>query len=81
MQFREDRSYHVKRARAELDAAYRAQTPTIAAVHLKLCASHMKLAKNLESSEAQAELQWIERCDPFHRNILGSPPAMREHSC
>jgi hypothetical protein len=40
----DERTYHVERARAELDAAYRAERADIAAIHLKLCALHMERA-------------------------------------
>lgn len=40
----DERTYHVERARAELDAAYRAERAEIAAIHLKLCALHMERA-------------------------------------
>ena len=70
-----DRSYHVERARAELDAAYRAERSGIAAIHLRLCALHMEQARVLAdqpASEGEGELQWIERCRPLHESCLTS---------
>ena len=48
-----DRDYHVERARAELDAAYRAVGSDAAQAHLRLCSMHMARAKALLESEAR----------------------------
>ena len=43
----DDKDYHVARARAELDAAYRAEPSSAAEAHLKLAAIHMRRAQSL----------------------------------
>ena len=67
-----EREYHVERARAELDAAYRAAGSDSAAAHLRLCSLHMARAKALleAASAAAPELEWIESCRPLHEKCL-----------
>jgi hypothetical protein len=69
-----DREYHVERARAELDAAYRAAGSEAAAAHLRLCSMHMARAKTLMEapSKAPPELEWIENCRPLHERCLAA---------
>lgn len=67
-----DRQYHIERARAELDAAYRACGADAAESHLRLCSMHMARAKALleEEVSAPAELEWMESCRPLHERCL-----------
>jgi len=67
-----DREYHVARARAELDSAYRAADSESASAHLRLCSMHMARARTLleAASERLPELEWIERCRPLHEKSL-----------
>lgn len=67
-----DREYHVERARAELDAAYRAAGSSAARAHLSLCSMHMARARALleTASERRPELEWIESCRPLHERCL-----------
>ena len=65
-----DKDYHVVRARAELDAAYRAESSAVAAVHLKLAAIHMRRAQLFSEVRREAEMVWIERCAPLHQTHL-----------
>jgi hypothetical protein len=65
MQTADDKEFHVARARAELDAAYRAERSEVAAAHLKLSALHMRRAQQLVV-QSDMELSWIERCAPLH---------------
>lgn len=53
-----DYDYHVNRARAEMDCAYRARTHAAAAAHMKLSALHMDSARSARRSDlagAEAE--------------------------
>jgi hypothetical protein len=65
-----DRDYHVERTRMELDAAYRAVGSGAAAAHLRLCSMHMARARSLPDPATPPELEWIERCRPFHEWFL-----------
>ena len=38
----DDRNYHLERARAELDLAYRAERKDVAAAHMRLSSLHMQ---------------------------------------
>jgi len=69
-----DREYHVERARAELDAAYRAAGSEAAQAHLRLCSMHMARARTLpvQASSAPPELEWIEICRPLHEKCLST---------
>lgn len=73
MQTCDDKDFHVARARAELDAAYRAERSEVAAAHLKLSALHMRRAQQLVASQ-DMELTWIERCAPLHRTRAALSP-------
>jgi hypothetical protein len=44
-----DREYHLQRARAELDVAYRAERENVAQVHMRLSALHMERLRQIES--------------------------------
>jgi hypothetical protein len=46
----DDREYHVERARAEMDFAYRADSRASADAHMKLAGLHMARAKELDGS-------------------------------
>lgn len=72
MQGEADREYHVERARAELDAAYRAAGSEAAQAHLRLCSMHMARAKALPAVAATPppELEWMESCRPLHERFL-----------
>ena len=50
-----DKDYHVARARAERDAAYRAEPSSAAAAHLKLAAIHMRRARGLTDAGRDSE--------------------------
>ena len=63
-----DREYHVERARAELDAAYRAVGSGAAEAHLRLCSMHMARARG--AVDAPQEVEWIDRCRPLHEKCL-----------
>lgn len=67
-----DREYHIERARAELDAAYRAAGSVAAKAHLSLCSMHMAQARTLleRPRRSAAELDWIESCRPLHVKCL-----------
>ena len=69
-----DREYHVERARAELDAAYRAAGSEAAEAHLRLCSMHMARARMLpaRASPSPPELEWIESCRPLHERCLAA---------
>ena len=64
----EDKDFHVARARAELDAAYRAERSDVVTAHLKLSALHMRRAQQLAEAGREMEIAWIERCAPLHRS-------------
>jgi hypothetical protein len=67
----EDHSYHIERARAELDAAYRAETADVAAAHLRLCSLHMQKAREtLRRPAPVKELEWLEHFAPLHERAL-----------
>ncbi|MBV8685324.1 MAG: hypothetical protein JOZ90_14655 [Alphaproteobacteria bacterium] len=70
----DDHHYHVERARAELDAAYRATGGAVAAAHLRLSSLHMRRARDLAARPlpppAAAELDWLDRCAPLHEKCL-----------
>jgi hypothetical protein len=70
----DDRDYHVRRARAELDAAYRARSLTNATAHLRLCSMHMQRARELNlppvTQPVAIELDWMQRCAPLHEKHL-----------
>lgn len=67
-----DREYHIERARAELDAAYRASGSDAAKAHLGLCSMHMARARTLieRTRPGSAELEWIESFRPLHERSL-----------
>ncbi|MGZ8285189.1 MAG: hypothetical protein ACXW27_03375 [Allosphingosinicella sp.] len=67
-----DREYHIERARAELDAAYRAAGSNAAKAHLRLCSMHMARARTLleQAAGSLPELEWIESCRPLHETCL-----------
>ena len=69
-----DRDYHVERARAELDAAYRAARPDAARAHFHLCSMHMARAVTLRERDAGRlpELEWIDSCRPLHEKCLAA---------
>lgn len=69
-----DREYHIERARAELDAAYRAAGSDAAQAHLRLCSMHMVRARALleRVAETLPELEWIESCRPLHEKCLAT---------
>ncbi len=73
-----ERGWHVERARAALDAAYRAAGSREAAIHFKLCALHLERAGWSPRAPAAApvgaevELGWIGRCRPLHERALAS---------
>jgi hypothetical protein len=75
----DDREYHVERARAELDRAYRAETTRVATAHLRLCSMHMERARSLiappEPISAAVELDWLQRCAPLHERCLARQAA------
>jgi hypothetical protein len=69
----EDHLYHAARARDELEAAYRAERPAIAAIRLKLCALHIRRARQASQRVANVparELDWLERSAAYHRKCL-----------
>lgn len=43
-----DREYHRRRARSELDMAYRAERQNVAEAHLRLSALHMERLRRLD---------------------------------
>jgi hypothetical protein len=69
------RGWHIERARAELDAAYRAAGSREAAIHFKLCSLHMERAgwsRAPAAAAAALEVDWIRRCRPLHEQALAS---------
>ena len=69
----DERDYHIARARAELDAAYRAERSEVAAAHLKLCALHMRRAQGDPGPARAVEIDRLERCAPLHGAALDQP--------
>ena len=68
---RDEHHYHTERARAELDAAYRAEKADAAATHLRLCALHMRKAREaLRRPVPVKELEWLEGFAPLHERAL-----------
>jgi hypothetical protein len=68
---RDDHLYHTDRARAELDAAYRAEGREIAVAHLRLCSFHMQRARETLTQPAPVrELEWLEDFTPLHERAL-----------
>jgi hypothetical protein len=53
---REDHEYHVGRARAELDWAYRATASRVAEAHMRLSALRMQCLKRLDEGCSGADL-------------------------
>ena len=51
-----DREYHVERARAELDLAYRAQHDAVIQSHLRLSALHMERARDVARAGTSSRL-------------------------
>ena len=51
-----DRDYHIDRARAELDWAYRADRDVAAQAHLRLSALHLRRLRDLDESCGGASL-------------------------
>ena len=49
--------YHVRRARAELDAAYRASSATVAEAHLRLSVLHMRKLRECDAAAQPAEVE------------------------
>ena len=47
MSYNQDSQYHIERARAELDLAYRAEQRAAADAHMRLSALHMERARAL----------------------------------
>ncbi|HEX8644750.1 MAG TPA: hypothetical protein VF702_12645 [Allosphingosinicella sp.] len=45
---REDRDYHMQRARAEMDQAYQARCARAADAHMKLSSLHMQVLKDVD---------------------------------
>ena len=69
----DEREYHVERARAELDAGYRATGSQAAASHLQLCSLHMaraRLRQGTEGFDAPPELRWLDACSALHERAL-----------
>ncbi|MGZ8998675.1 MAG: hypothetical protein ACXW2T_07465 [Allosphingosinicella sp.] len=69
----DDHLYHSARARDELEAAYRAERPQVAAIRLKLCALHIRRARSALRRSANApawELDWIEHSLSCHEKCL-----------
>lgn len=48
----QERDYHMQRAQAELDCAYRAEHRVAAQAHMRLSALHMKRMRQVKESEA-----------------------------
>ena len=69
-----DREYHIERARAELDAGYRAAGSDAARAHFRLCSMHMARARTLleHATKSLPELEWIESCRPLHEKCLAT---------
>lgn len=60
MIYEDDREYHLRRVRAELDPAYRAKRPDAAAAHMRLSALHMRALRDLKE-QARAVLVEFKR--------------------
>jgi hypothetical protein len=63
----------VMRARAELDAAYRATATDSAAAHFRLFVLHLELArKHRVATETPAveEFRWLDQCAPMHERCV-----------
>jgi hypothetical protein len=74
-----DQAYHTERARAELDAAYRAGRQEAAEAHLRLFALHVGRARALKcaapADPPAIELEWLERFAPLHERSLRTADA------
>jgi len=69
----DDHLYHSARARDELEAAYRAERPQVAAIRLKLCALHIRRARSAYRRSAHSpagELDWLEHSLSCHEKCL-----------
>lgn len=69
----QDRHYHVARARAELDSAYRTATPEASERHMQLCALHLREARLHRAPLAGAaarENDWLQDLAHFHSKCL-----------
>ncbi len=54
MIYEDDREYHLRRVRAELDLAYRSRISAAAAAHMRLSALHMRALRDLEEQHQPA---------------------------
>jgi hypothetical protein len=70
--------YHVARARAELDYAYRTATPEASERHMQLCTLHLREARLRRAplaGSAAREYEWLQHLARFHAKCL-PPPAI-----
>ncbi len=68
-----DRQYHVARARAELDSAYRTATPEASERHMQLCTVHLRRARLHRAplaGSAAREYDWLQHLAHFHARCL-----------
>jgi hypothetical protein len=52
----DDRDYHLGRARAELDLAYRAERKDVAAAHMRLSSLHMQRIAQEDAGEPRSAI-------------------------
>ncbi len=71
----QERLYHVARARAELDSAYRTATAEASERHMQLCTLHLRQARLHRApltGSAAREHDWLQHLAHFHARCLGS---------
>jgi len=69
----QERHYHVARARAELDSAYRTEKQEASAPHMQLCALHLREARLHRAplaGPAAREYDWLQDLAHFHSKCL-----------
>lgn len=74
----QDRHYHVARARAELDSAYRTEKQEASERHMQLCTLHLREARLHRAplaGPAAREYDWLEDLAYFHSKCLAAASA------
>jgi hypothetical protein len=71
----QERHYHVARARAELDIAYRTEKQEASDRHMQLCTLHLREARLHRTPLAgplAKEYDWLQDLAYFHSKCLGA---------
>ncbi len=77
----QERHYHVARARAELDIAYRTEKQEASERHMQLCTLHLREARLHRAPLAgpiAKEYDWLRDLAYFHSKCLGAASSDRE---